>query len=122
MMPELAAEPVALRLWVLWLVIVNSAAVLFVRRRVEARWILLAWVVNLPLMHLHYEVFGYERILGAAHIAVWAPLVVYLWQKRALWLGLRTWGDRYVAALLASNTVSLAFDYVDVIRFLLGRV
>ena len=122
MMAEIAEEPFLPQLWVWWLIGVNTAAVLFVRRRVEARWVLLAWALNIPLIGMIPEAFGYERILGLAHIAVWAPLVVYLWRRRARWRALAGWGDRWIAVLLLSNSVSLAFDYADLLRFLAGRI
>ena len=121
-MAEIAEEPLPQQVWVRWLIAVNTAGLLFVRRRVEARWVLLAWALTISLIGMIHDAFGYERILGVAHIAVWAPLVVHLWQRRRRWRALATWGDRWIAVLLLSNTVSLAFDHVDLLRFLAGRV
>lgn len=116
---DIPQQPLVLQFWVLWLVIVNTAAIAFIRR-VEARWCLVAWVLAVILMQMMYQVFGYARILGVAHIAVWAPLIVYLWMRRGSWHHLHRWSDRYLAVLFASNTVSLAFDYADLVRYL-GR-
>jgi hypothetical protein len=118
----LAAEPLALRIWVAWLVAINTASVLFVWKRVEARWVLLAWTLVIPLMGAMHAVFGYARILGVAHIAVWAPLVVWLWMRRDGWRALESPGDKWIALVLLSNAVSLGFDYVDLVRFLAGRL
>jgi hypothetical protein len=66
-----------------------------------------------------YAQLGYVRLLGLPHILIWTPLVVFLWGQskrpdmpRAPRLILYT-----VMAVIA---VSLAFDYVDAARYILG--
>ncbi len=108
-----------LKIWVFWLMIVNTASVLFVFRHVDARWVLAAWLINLSLMDYLYETYGFVRLLGLSHVIVWTPLLVYVGGR---W---RTFDPRssfgvWIFALLATNAVSLLFDYVDVARYFLG--
>lgn len=105
--------------WVTWLMVVNTASVLFVRRRVEARWVLAAWLVNFALMSGLFAAFGFTRILGLAHVVVWTPLLVYLWRRSP---GAQGGGvfTSWIVALFVSNAISVSIDYVDVARYLLG--
>jgi hypothetical protein len=66
-----------------------------------------------------YAQLGYVRLLGLPHILIWTPLVVFLWGQsnrpnmpRAPRLILYT--------VMAVILVSLAFDYVDLARYILG--
>jgi len=105
--------------WVAWLVIMNLGAVVFAWRHVEARWVLAAMLVNMPFMNMLFYFFGYTRILGLSHIIFWTPLLVYLWRRRKD-LEPKTPFGIYIRVLFLSNLVSLAIDYTDVIRYLLG--
>jgi hypothetical protein len=105
--------------WVTWLMIVNTASVLFLRRHVEARWVLGAWVVNFGLMSALFAAFGFTRILGLAHVLVWTPLLVYLWRRSPGARGGSLFAA-WIVTLFVSNAISVIIDYVDVARFLLG--
>lgn len=105
--------------WVMWLILVNSASLLFVRRHVEARWVLAAWIVNFALMSVLFEIFGFVRILGLAHVLVWTPLLVYLWRRLPEIRDGATFRP-WIFTLLVSDGISLVIDYVDVVRYLFG--
>ena len=67
-----------------------------------------------------YEQMGYVRMMGIVHVILWTPLFVYLFLRAKngempLLCRLVMW---MFAATLA---VSLAFDYTDVVRYLLGE-
>jgi hypothetical protein len=108
--------------WVLWLVVVNSASIVFVRAHREARWVLAAWLVNFAVMSLLFERFGFVRLLGLAHVLVWTPLLVYLWRRLPDVRRNRGGGAfrAWLGALMVSNAISLVIDYVDVVRYLAG--
>lgn len=106
--------------WVAWLVIMNLGAVIFVWRRVEARWVLAAMLANMPFMNMLFYYFGYTRILGLSHIIFWTPLLVYLWRRRKT-IRLKTPFGIYIHALFISDFISLVIDYSDTIRYLLGN-
>ena len=63
---------------------------------------------------------GYVKLLGLPHIIFWTPLVCFLWReiKRE---DMPDWPGRILWAVLAVFVVSLAFDYVDVARYVLGE-
>jgi len=121
MMQDIAREPAVLQAWVYWLMIINTASILFIVQRVEARWVLAAWVANMFLMGFLYDTYGYTRILGLSHIILWTPLLVYLWRRRGQ-IDRASWSGRYLAALFISNFISLLFDYADLIRYITGDV
>lgn len=114
---HILAEPVWLRSWIFWMVIVNSASLLFVRHS-QARFILAAWVGNAITMGQLLEWNGYNRLLGLSHVLWWTPLLVLLWRQRSRWpAGM---AGIWLRVLCATNAVSLAIDYLDVARYLLG--
>jgi hypothetical protein len=67
-----------------------------------------------------YDHLGYVKFLGLPHVILWTPLVWYLWQqiKRE---DVPTWPRRIMIVVLAVFVVSLVFDYVDVVRYVLGE-
>jgi len=119
MMGHIMNQTPLLVAWVMWLMIVNTAGALFLRRHVEARWVLAAWVVNFALMSALFAAFGFTRILGLSHVLVWTPLLVYLWRRSP---GAQDGGlfTAWVRTLFVSNAISVVIDYVDVARFFLG--
>ena len=69
--------------------------------------------------HVDDEI-GYVRLLGIVHVILWTPLFVYL--LRRAWHGEMRPGFRVVMWLfVVSLAISLVFDYVDVVRYLLGE-
>lgn len=85
----------------------------------RARWAFLAWVINVVIILTLYNVFGYTRILGLAHIIVWTPLLPYLLSQRRPFAE-ESWPGRYLYWFMAVITVSLIFDYIDVARYFMG--
>lgn len=119
LMQNIFAQPTWLVAWVGWLMLVNTASVIFVRQ-VPARWVLAAWIGNaLTMTALHVE-FGFTRILGLSHVIWWTPLLIYLWRAQAL-RTLTGPARHWLLALVLSNGVSLVVDYVDVARYALGE-
>ncbi|WP_037310876.1 hypothetical protein [Ruegeria halocynthiae] len=68
---------------------------------------------------LIFTQMGFVRLMGLGHVLVWTPLALYLWKQQSRpevpmppkWI---------IRAVLLTIAISLAFDYVDVIRYLLG--
>jgi hypothetical protein len=63
---------------------------------------------------------GYVKLLGLPHLIFWTPLVWFLLRevRRA---DMPLWPRRILWAVIAAFVVSLAFDYVDVARYVLGE-
>lgn len=75
---------------------------------------------NFVLMNWLFGEYGYQRILGLAHIVFWTPLLIYLWARRRHW-NMASLSGKWLAALFATNLVSLIIDYIDVARYLSGE-
>jgi hypothetical protein len=67
-----------------------------------------------------FDHLGYVKLLGLPHIIVWTPLIWFLWRqiKRD---DMPVWSRRIIMLVLAVFVISLAFDYVDVARYMLGE-
>lgn len=119
-----ATQPQWVQIWVNILggVVVASALVLAFSK--HTRMAALAIVVSLagiiPMMLWMYDQFGYVRLLGLPHIIFWTPLVAYLfWRLRDPMIGVPFRQVMWV--LIVVLCISLAFDYADVARYLLGE-
>ena len=67
-----------------------------------------------------YNAMGYTKLIGLGHILFWTPLAIYLvWRLRQG--EMRPWPKWIMLAVLATLVVSLAFDYADCARYLLGE-
>lgn len=117
MMVKIMAEPLWLQAWVYWMMLINTAALVFLRHR-EARWVMVAWVCNVITMTLLYEMVGYVRLLGLSHVIWWTPLVLWLFTRREQFPNgaVRNW----LWIVLLTNTASLVIDYIDVVRYFMG--
>jgi hypothetical protein len=118
MLDHILNEPFWLKLWIFWMVFLNSASLFFVKRA-EGRWVLAAWLGNLFTMNRLFEAFGYTRILGLSHVLWWTPLLVYLFRRRASF-GEGAFGG-WARWLVITLAASLAIDYVDIARWALGE-
>lgn len=67
-----------------------------------------------------YDQLGYVKLLGLPHVILWTPVAVYLWRqiRRA---DMPVWPRRLMSVSLVIMAISLAFDYVDVARWVLGE-
>lgn len=123
----IASEPLWLQAWVMLLVIANLGAIPFVLNKVEGAWelrkeclaIIVSFIVAAILMNWMYTNFGYVRLLGLAHLIAWTPAFVYVLMRRKE-LGMSTVFGKYLHFYLVIVGLSLAIDFVDVIRYLLG--
>ena len=67
-----------------------------------------------------YGQMGYVKLLGLAHIIFWTPLAVYYFTliRRG---DIPVWPRRILIVVLGTILISLAFDYTDVLRYLIGE-
>lgn len=117
----LSEGPLWVEIWVCFMGIVFMMAIPFSFVRTEARWALAAMTLAFPAMMGLFAVVGYVRLLGLVHVVLWTPLAVFLWRRRVDWRIRETLAGKWLALLFATVLVSLAFDYVDVVRYLLGE-
>ena len=115
------AMPLWVRVWVaLWLVPVNPAAFLLLAHRIGAAGAVAAALAMGPNLAIMAAQRGFGKAMALPHLAPWTVL--------AIWLALELTGGgapggavaAYGWILLATNAVSLAFDYVDAVKWLRG--
>lgn len=117
MMIKIMAEPIWLQAWVGWMMLLNTAALLFLKHK-QAKVVLAVWVGNVITMAVLYEMVGYVRLLGLSHVIWWTPLVIYLFRQRKQFpTGA---GATWLWIVLLTNSASLVIDYLDVLRYFMG--
>ena len=89
----------------------------------ESRWIaicaLVAGVASAYSVGEMFEMGGYTKLLGLPHILFYTPLVIVLWQN-LMHGNMSNWPHRITWVVLLIICISLAFDYIDVLRFWAG--
>ncbi|MEO1000023.1 MAG: hypothetical protein AAFW69_05390 [Pseudomonadota bacterium] len=116
--------PYWVRVWVgiLSVVVMAVPVILLIWRetRVMGIVILAANVVMSLTMQALYGEAGFVRLLGLPHLVFWTPLLV--WAVLRLRRGIAAPVPRVAIGVFAAVVaVSLAFDTVDVARWLLGE-
>jgi len=123
----IGAEPLWLQAWVLTMVLVHLAALLFVLGREPQQWrfrpeplaIFVSFLAAAAIMSWLYDRFGYVRLLGLAHLVAWGPVYVWiLWSRRRF--PVATMYGKYIHLYLLVAGISLVIDAVDVVRWLAG--
>ncbi len=110
---ELLDQPLWVPIWVGVLMIVNMGSLLF-RKHIEAKVVLITFMVSVMLMMTLYSIFGFEKIIALGHI-LWIAMIPYLLIRlpRIDHPPFKT----YLLILIATNTLSLAFDLYDVFTY-----
>jgi hypothetical protein len=120
----IALQPQWVQLWLKWLLfgafVLPLALFIWRQGRMAAVLTLAAGAAAGFLTNWLFTSFGYVKLLGLGHIPFWTPLAIYLFYqlRRA---DMPPWPRRIIMVVLATILVSLAFDYADVARYLLGE-
>ncbi len=120
----IALLPAWVGIWLNWMMIgvVFLPLALFVWRqtRLAALLSVLPAVASGLCVHFMFEKMGYVKLLGIPHVILWTPLV---WYYLTLLRGdtIPTIARYIMYVILATMLVSLAFDYTDLIRYILGE-
>lgn len=120
----MAAQPAWVVMWMNVLLvggfILPIALLIWRETRMAGVASVLGNVVNGFAVTALYNQMGYVKLLGLPHIVLWGPLVVYL-VFVARRPSTRVW-PRCIAWVVAGVlSISLAFDIVDVARWVLGE-
>lgn len=122
LMTQMNALPLWVRLWTAWMMAVFFSSAFFFRREAEARVTLGAFLLTMGVAMALFQATGTVKMIAAAHLLVWTPLLVYLVRARlnrasagagsplAAWLGL----------LIGTIGISLMFDVREVVLFMGG--
>lgn len=107
--------------WVNIMVAILSLSIAFSFGYREARWILLGVVLGMIGTIVAYALFGYTRLLGLGHILFWGPTLIYIVTVRGWKTYHKTLFSRWLILAAIILGISLAFDVVDLLRWLLGE-
>jgi hypothetical protein len=118
---DVKAGPLWVQYWLAFLSLVLMLAFPFALVRKEARVAALVVALTFPAMIALYSLIGFVRLLGIVHVVFWTPFVIYLWRRRDDWRVKESLSGKWLVLLFLTMIVSLAFDYADVVRWLLGE-
>ena len=110
--------PIAVRLWLVFLVAGNLLVPLFFLDRLEAQVVVLTFLASAMLMTLLTASSGFTRLLGLGHI-LWIPLLFFLWTRLENIPSDDPFG-LWIRALIVANAISLIIDTIDVTRYISG--
>lgn len=119
----LATQPAWVQVWVFWLVIgafvLPLGLLIWRRTRIAGIATIAASVVAGMSVDWIFGQLGYVRLLGLPHIVFWTPVAIYLFllQRDP---GVPARAALLIRVILATITISLAFDVTDVLRYALG--
>jgi hypothetical protein len=120
----IATLPTTVRYWIMWMNVTTlSALVIFALNRPTwpaALILLLTNVAMVATMMWLYGQVGFVRLLGLPHLIFWTPLVVWF-ALRLRRGGLPRPALTAMLILTVTLSISLVFDTVDVVRWLLGE-
>ena len=120
----IAQQPQWISWWLNWMLFAAFALpfALFIWRqsRIAALATIAASVAGGLSVGWLYDQLGYVKLLGLPHVIFWTPLAIYLFLqiRRA---DMPKWPKRIMMVTLATIVISLAFDYTDVVRYLIGE-
>ncbi|MEM8649297.1 MAG: hypothetical protein AAGF54_02090 [Pseudomonadota bacterium] len=119
-----ALQPAWVQYWLNWLFfgafLLPVALLIWKPSRIPAIVTLLSSLASGAGVIWLFSQMGYVRLLGLGHIIFWTPVSFYLYgqMKRE---DMPSWPKRIMAVVLITILISLAFDYVDVARYILGE-
>lgn len=109
---DLAKQPLRVSIWVLILAVANMASLLFWAAPI-AKAIFIVFVISAIAMMIFYSCFGFEKILGIAHV-FWIFLVPFMLLELPFYDGVFF---LYLLVLSLLLTVSLILDAIDVWKY-----
>jgi hypothetical protein len=121
---SLAAQPLWVQIWLSWMAFgaFLLPLLLFIWREtwLPASIIFMTHTLNSFAVMYLFKWLGYVKLLGLPHLVFWGPLIWYLVRliRRE---SLPIWASRIFWVLITTITVSLVFDLVDTIRYVLGE-
>lgn len=119
----LVQQPMWVGLWLNWLVVgaflLPLVLLAWRQSRVVGIIAVLASVISGVLINLMFLQLGHVKLLGLPHIIVWVPLLIYLNAQQKL-PEMPVWPRRIIHVIMFTLVVSLAFDTIATMQYLLG--
>ena len=120
----MTAQPLWVQIWLGWMAlgafILPLSLFIWHETRLPATIIFLTHTLNGVAVTYLFNWLGYVKLLGFPHLIFWGPLLWYLvrlTQRKPvpIWVSYIYW------ILISTITISLAFDLMDTIRYILGE-
>jgi hypothetical protein len=122
MQEAIAQQPMWVQWWLYWLIAASLVAplglLIWRQTRLAGIVTIIASLVGGFGVQMLFDRMGYVKLIGLPHIIFWTPLAIYL--ITLLRRDLPTYARWLVLLILVTILISLAFDYTDAIRYLLG--
>ena len=118
----MASTSPAVQLWMNWMVVVFALSLLFVWKKVGARYTLAAVILGAICAFVIFKLTNDPWLIGISHILFWMPLLPILYKVEISKPGFN-WKTLYgiwLALLITTIVISLVFDFRDVAMVLLG--
>lgn len=111
------------QIWTNWMMVVFCFSIIFVRKYVAARFVLLAFLMTMPFALLIFYFFHNVHLFALAHVIIWLPLLVYLvkFEVKSEFFSPRTLYGIWISLLCATIVISLIFDFRDIALVAMGR-
>ena len=120
----IAQQPAWVGIWLNWLFfgafILPLALLIWKKSRLAGLLTLALSIPGAAVIFWMYEQMGYVKLLGLPHIIIWTPLAFFFYWKIKD-PEMPVWPKRIMVVILVTILISLAFDYVDVARYILGE-
>ncbi len=120
-----AGLPLWVNIWRGWLFLIFTLGILFVMRKVEARWLAVTMIASLFGFNLVAMFHGVGRFPGIAFVLLWTPLAIYMTRRRSRPQGDRGFDQLYhiwLDAVTVTLWISIAFDVYNVLYALIRGV
>ncbi len=112
-----AATSDVTKIWMDWMMIIFLSSLIFVYRRLSARFIFASLILSMPIAIWIFETTKSPHLIGIAHIVVWLPLAIYLVKAEVVEKieKIKSPYGIYITLLLSTIVISLFFDIRDAI-------
>ena len=115
-----AANPLV-GIWLKWMMFIAFASILFIWKRVPARYVLGSMFLIFPIGLLIFKLTGNVNLIGLAHILVWGPLAAYLCKViRSKSFNFKSFYGVWLVLFEITIIISLLFDVRDVFLVMTG--
>lgn len=120
---QMAAQAMAVQIWINWMTLCFFASLVFIRRRPGARLALAAMLLTMVTAMGIFAIEPNVHLFGLAHLIFWGPLLVYLLRVEVRRPGF-SWRGAYgiwVGLLSTTIAISLVFDVRDLFLVAAGQ-
>jgi hypothetical protein len=119
---QMSVLPQWVQYWMNWMMFIFVLSIVFVWKFKAARYVLLTFVLTMPVGMLIFYLTNNAHLLGITHLILWAPLLIGLMKfeiKREDFQFLSIYGT-WLSMLMLTVIISLVFDVRDIAMVALG--